>query len=171
MRLHILGIALILSLGVAINARADEPRESNRHDSQLNGIWILKTIETGGNKVEGDGLPERMRGTTRTIDGTQMILSRGGGTRQLKLTIAVDTSRKPKQLDVTAQKNGKTRVQKCIYEIKNGTLRIAENPSERPESFKTDRSTRTMVTTYARKNERRSTQAQDAEPSDEPKSR
>lgn len=171
MRLHILGIVFIFSLCVVINARADEPQESNRHDSQLDGVWVLKSIETGGNIVEGDGMPERMRGTTRTIDGTQMILSRGGGTRQLKLTIAVDTSGKPKQMDISAVRNGETRVLKCIYEIKNGTLRIAEDATERPESFKSDRSTRTMVTTYTRKNERRSTQPKDAEPRDEPKSR
>lgn len=155
---HVLGITFIFFLCVVVNARADKPQESNRHDPQLDGIWVLKSIETGGDKVEGDGMPERMQGTTRTIDGTQMILSRGGGTRQLKLTITVDTSRKPRQMDISSQRNGKTRVLKCIYELKNGVLRIAENASERPESFKTDRSARTMVTTYARKEERRGTQ-------------
>ncbi|QEG42746.1 TIGR03067 domain-containing protein [Roseimaritima ulvae] len=164
MRLDVLGIVLIFSLCVAVNARADKPQQSNRHDSQLDGVWVLKSIETGGSIVDGDGMPERMLGTTRTIDGTQMILSRGGGTRQMTLTIAVDTSGKPKQMDISAERNGKTRVVKCIYEIKKGTLRLAENATERPESFKTDRSTRTMVTTYTRKNERPGTQSEDSEP-------
>ena len=100
-----------------------------------------------------------------------MVLSRGGGTRQLNLSIVVDTSRKPKHLDITAERNGKSRVLKCIYEIKDGMLRIAENTAERPDSFKTDTSTRTMVTTYTRKNNPAHQQTEDAEPSDEPKSR
>lgn len=165
------GIAVIFSLCVAVNASADKPGESNRHDLRLNGVWILQSIETGGRKIEGEDMPERMRGTTRTIDKTQMILSRGGGTRQQKLTLAVDTSAKPKQMDISAQSNGRTRVLKCIYEIKDDILRIAENTSDRPQSFKTDKSTRTMVTTYARKKEHRGKQTEVAESGKEPESR
>ncbi|QDV23841.1 hypothetical protein Q31a_21470 [Aureliella helgolandensis] len=167
LRLHILGIVCVFFLCVAFNARADTLQESNRHDSQLDGVWVLESIEKGGITVEGDGMPERMRGTTRTIDGAEMILSRGGGTRQLKLTISVDTSPKRKRMDISAVRDGQTRVLKCIYEIKDGTLRIAENATERPVSFHTAKSTRTMVTTYVRKSEGGSPAVKDSEPSDE----
>ncbi|MGB7346322.1 MAG: TIGR03067 domain-containing protein [Pirellulaceae bacterium] len=170
MRLLIFGIVSVLFLCVAIDARADTPRESNRHDSQLDGIWVLKSIETGGITVEGDGMPDRMQGTTRTIEGGDMILSRGGGTRQMMLAIVVDTSAKPRQMDILAKRDGKTRVLKCIYEIKNDTLRIAENAMERPVTFKTDTSNRTMVTTYLRETQAGSNAVRDAVSSDQPKS-
>ena len=151
MNQRILGTAFIFSLCVVINARADKPIDANRLDSQLDGVWVLKSMQRGGEKVEGDDIPERMRGTTRTIKGTQMILSRGGGARQLKLTVTVDTSSKPKQMDISVQRDGKARVLKCIYEIKDDILKIAENVVERPESFTTQRSaSRTIVTIYAR---------------------
>ncbi|WP_419193946.1 TIGR03067 domain-containing protein [Novipirellula herctigrandis] len=164
-------VGVVFSLSVFVNAWADQPQESKRQDPQLDGVWLLKSIEKSGEKVEGDGLPERMRGTTRTIAGAEMVLSRGGGTRQLNLSIVVDTSRKPKHLDITAERNGKSRVLKCVYEIKDGMLRIAENATERPDSFKTDTSTRTMVTTYTRKSKPAHQQTREAEPSDQPTSR
>ncbi|XZE52534.1 TIGR03067 domain-containing protein [Planctomycetaceae bacterium SH139] len=167
MRTLFLGVLLSLS----VNAWADQPPETERQDSQLNGVWVLKSIERRGEKVEGDGLPERMRGTTRTIAGAEMVLSRGGGTRELRLSIDVNTSRKPKHMDITAERNGKTQVLECVYEIKDGMLRIAENTTERPDSFKTDSTTRTMVTTYTRKGKPPRQQTKDAEPSDQPKSR
>lgn len=148
---RIFGIALIFSSCVVINAHADTPIEANRLDAQLDGVWILKSMQRGGVKVEGDDIPVRMRGTKRTINGNQMTLARGGGNRQYKCTITVDTSTKPKQMDVSVERNGEVRVLKCIYAIKDGILRIAENDTERPQTFTTDRSeTRTMVSTYAR---------------------
>ena len=168
MKLPILGIVSVFTLCVAINARADTPQDSNRHDPKLDGVWVLKSIERGGTAVEGDSMPERMRGTTRTINGTEMILSRGGGTRQLKLAIAVDTSGKRKQMDISAVRDGNTRVLKCIYEIKGDVLRIAENATERPESFESAKSTtRTMVTTHVRKREGGTTEIKATEPSDQ----
>lgn len=147
-------IASIFSLCVVICAHADSPIEANRRDAQLDGVWILKSMQRGGEKLEGDGIPVRMRGTKRTIKGNQMTLARGGDPRQLKCTITVDVSANSNQMDISVERDGKVRVLKCIYEIKEGNLTIAENDMERPETFATDRSTpRTMVTTYARQSE------------------
>ncbi|WP_261344895.1 TIGR03067 domain-containing protein [Novipirellula artificiosorum] len=134
-----------------LNAHADTPIEAHRLDARLDGVWILNSMQRGGEKVEGDDLPVRMRGTTRTIKGNQMILARGGAPRQLKCTITVDTSTKPHQMDISVEKDGKVQVLKCIYEIKEDQLRIAENVTGRPETFTPDPSaTRTLVTTYVR---------------------
>ena len=148
---RVFGIASIFFLCVGFHAHAETPIESNRLDARLDGVWILKSMQRGGEKIEGDDIPVRMRGTKRTIKGTKMTLARGGDPRQLKCTITLDTSTKPKQMDVSVERKGKVRVLKCIYEIKDGILRIAENDMDRPDTFTTDRSApRTMVTTYTK---------------------
>ena len=119
---RVFGIASIFFLCVGFHAHAETPIESNRLDARLDGVWILKSMQRGGEKIEGDDIPVRMRGTKRTIKGTKMTLARGGDPRQLKCTITVDTSTKPKQMDVSVEREGKVRVLKCIYEIKDGAI-------------------------------------------------
>ena len=144
-------ILAVVTFPLAMVTLAEKPTTPDGLDKQLDGVWVLSSMERKGVKIEGDELPQRMRGSSRTFKGTKMILSRGGGTRQLRLDIKVDVTSNPKTMDVSSTKGGETKVMKCIYEIKDGKLRLAESDSERPKSFKTDPTKRTLVTTYKRK--------------------
>ena len=151
---RVVGLIGVFMLCVAFDAHADTPIEANGLDARLDGVWVLQSMERGGKKIENDDMPERMRGTKRTVNGNQMTIARGGGTRQLKCTMTVDTSTSPQQMDLSMERNGEALVLRCIYEIKNGVLKIAENNQERPKTFTTDRSsTRTLVSSYARPSE------------------
>lgn len=143
----VIAVSLSFSLGLGSIAKADEPTATPDQDVKtplLNGTWVVQAMEQVGMKLEGDKLPEPMRGLKRVFDKQQMIVKRLD--REYKCTFTVDDSKTPKHMDVTVKSEGRApRTMKCIYEIKQDTLRLAESKLDRPTSFKTDPTMRRVI--------------------------
>lgn len=135
-----------LVVGPAFLAHADPPAANQKDSkpSRLDGVWVIQSMEQIGMKLEGEDLPVRMRGMKRIFDQQQMTVKRLA--REYKCTFTVDNEKTPNHMDVILEGEGKTpRTLKCIYEIKDDTLRLAESSRERPTSFETDRTTRRVI--------------------------
>lgn len=145
----VLPVLLALSLGPAFVAHADPPVANQDQDAKpslLDGVWVVKSMEQVGMKLEGEKLPVPMRGMKRVFDKQRMTIKRLN--REYKCTFTVDNDKTPKHMDLVLESEGRApRTLKCIYEIKEDTLRLAESQQERPTSFETDRTMR-RITVY-----------------------
>lgn len=152
----VLTVSLAFSLVPAFLAYADPPAANQGQDAKpplLDGVWVVTSMEQVGMKLEGEKLPVPMRGMTRIFDKQRMTVKRLA--REYECTFTVDNDKTPKHMDVTLESEGKTpRTLKCIYEIKEDTLRLAESRQERPTSFATDRTRRRIIVyTFTRQKE------------------
>ena len=55
----------------------------------------------------------------------------------MKGTFTIDPAKKPKELDLTFQRDGKTVKARCIYELGEGTWMFCYADMARPTEFKT----------------------------------
>ena len=152
----VLAVLSAFSLVSAFVAHADPPaanQDPEEKPSLLDGAWVVQSMEQVGMKLEGEELPVPMRGMTRIFDKQRMTVKRFD--REYNCTFTVDNDKTPKHMDVQLRSEGKApRTLKCIYEIKEDTLRLAESGQERPTSFETDRTMRRIIVyTFTRQKE------------------
>jgi len=149
-------VLFAFSLGPGLVTHADPPIAKQDQEAKrplLDGVWVVQSMEQVGMKLEGEELPDSMRGMKRIFDKQRMTVKRRD--REFKCTFTVDDDESPKHMDVTLESKDKTRrTLKCIYEIKEDTLRLAESRGDRPTSFETDRTTRRIIVyTFTRQKE------------------
>jgi uncharacterized protein (TIGR03067 family) len=118
---------------------ADEPsKEAKKELELLQGKWIQVHSEYKG--TERIGRPGRDE-ITLTIKEDQWILYNETRERlECKLTINIDPSKEPKEIDLQSKIDGQERTNHCIYKLKEDTLTICgtNNGNERPKEFKTN---------------------------------
>src|SRR5437763_726741 len=104
------------------------------HDLEaLQGSWQLELQATDGQVVP----LETVRRTRLIIDGNRVSALIDGKPDGAICTIALDPSTGPKEWDRIVEYRGKKDLQKCIYELRGATLRLAvpSDFSERPQAF------------------------------------
>jgi uncharacterized protein (TIGR03067 family) len=108
---------------------ADEPaKDAKKELESLQGEWIQDTARVPYDEI------------TLTIKDDQWIIYNKTKERlERKLTIKVDPSKEPKEIDLQSKTGGKERTNHCIYKLKEDTLTICGtvNGNERPKEFKT----------------------------------
>jgi uncharacterized protein (TIGR03067 family) len=110
-------------------------------DMQLEGTWLLVSMEKGGKKKDLAG-----EGIYFIFGGGKLSLKKGDETKDG--TYKVDTSKKPRQIDMTVEQKGIN----GVYEIKDGTLRmcVAEAGDPRPTAFKVAEDSKAMLISFSR---------------------
>lgn len=153
-------VLFAFSLCVPLFAYADSPSSKEDRKAKpptLEGAWVIHSMEQVGRVLEGDKLPATMRDMKRVFEKERLTIKNRD--REYTCTFTVKNNTTPKHMDVTIASDGrKPRTLKCIYEIKDGKLRLAESRDERPESFKTDRTMRRIIV-YTFSREKKGTKA------------
>jgi uncharacterized protein (TIGR03067 family) len=145
---------LVVSLAFAIVVWGGDVKSKNvmNANDNLDGTWQVSAAELGGKKW-----PEELCKMTRLIlDGQNYTVMVGDAPD--KGTIKVDSSAKPKSIDVTGTEGpNKGKTFPAIYELgkdKDGgdTLRICYDLSgqSRPTEFKSTEGTKLFLVTYTR---------------------
>ena len=128
---------LALGLLIGIPTKADD----------LDGVWKPVEGELGGTK-----LPEAFLSNLRLELGKGKYVLKGAESPDSG-TIVVDSSKKPKTMDVLGGDGpNKGKTFPCIYELDGDTLRICYDLSgkKRPAEFKTLKDTKLYLVTYKR---------------------
>lgn len=111
---------------------------------ELNGTWVVKSGEIGGNK-----LPEEMSSKMKlTIkDNTFETVVMG---RTDEGDLKIDTDSKPMSMDITITKgSGKGTTLKCIFKLENDELIVCYAvEGDRPDKFETDEKNKWLLLTY-----------------------
>jgi uncharacterized protein (TIGR03067 family) len=121
-------------VGLLIGA-GNAGQDADKHDKDSEGVvglWRIVSHEKGGEKVAA----ERFKDTKIFFhaDGKLTVMEEG---KQLELTFKLHAAKKPKQIDVTAKKDGQDEVHKGIYVLHKNELKIciSRAPDERPTEF------------------------------------
>jgi len=127
-------LAVGLVLGIS-QARADDKRDNEK----LKGEWSLVSLERNG---ESEKVTEASEDYIKLkIEGNNLIYSLYVFKHfvEIKATFAVDSSKKPKTIDITFKEGDKDgEVRKGFYELDGDTLKIclgSPQASERPAEF------------------------------------
>ena len=148
--------SLLAATAARLQAEIDLVRERGGDDllQELQGVWILESMEMSGIKREGDELPVRFRDMRQSIKGDHMTVSRIDN-KMYECVLTVKGETEPKQLDiVSTDDQGESRTAKWIYKIADGKLIIAEGingTKTRPTSFETGPNIPTKVSTFTLK--------------------
>ncbi len=145
--------SLLSATAARLQAEIDLVREGDGDVllQELQGVWILESMEMAGIQREGDELPERFREMQQSIKGDRMTVTRIDN-KKYECVLTVNGETEPKQLDVlSTDDQGKSRTAKWIYKIADGKLIIAEGKTTRPTSFETGPNIATKVSTFALK--------------------
>jgi uncharacterized protein (TIGR03067 family) len=122
-------------LMVAYLLACNQPGDRSKNEpTALEGTWQLESQETDGQMVP----KEVAQMTQLIIQGNQFSTLIGGKPDGATVTFTIDASKNPKELDRTAEYQGKKTVWKSIYELSEDTLRMAAfypNRDERPKAF------------------------------------
>ena len=122
-------------LMVAYLLACDQHRDRiTKELTALEGTWQLESQETDGEMVPQPAVQM----TQLIIQGNTFSTLIGGKPDGATVTFTVDASTNPKELDRTAEYQGKRTVWKSIYELKEYSLRMAvfyPNRDERPKAF------------------------------------
>jgi uncharacterized protein (TIGR03067 family) len=115
--------------------------QAGKGDKQLEGTWLLVSVEKGGKKQDKSG-----DNFTVAFSGGKLHLKKKDETKDGTYTI--DPSKKPKHIDMSV--DGENVL--GIYEVKDGTLRIcgAGQGEPRPTEFKAPEGARVMILTFSR---------------------
>ncbi len=135
---------LMLSLMLAFSLAWSD---GTKHAEGLNGTWLPATAELGGKPF-----PEEFRKITRLmIDGERYTVTVGDQID--RGTVKLDSSAKPKALDITGTEGpNKGKTIPAIYERDGDTLRVCYDLSgqSRPKEFKTTEGSLLFLVTYQR---------------------
>jgi uncharacterized protein (TIGR03067 family) len=104
--------------------------------AKLDGVWVAKSVEIGGNKIPDEDL-KNFPGPL-TIKGDKWTLK--FGERQQTGTFTADAAKKPAQMDVKPSDGpnaGKTL--RAIYQLDGDTMKVCYAPAgqDRPTTFDT----------------------------------
>ena len=133
--------AVALVLGVAATGLAGG---GDKDKEKLQGKWVMTGVKFGGKDVD---IPKDKGQVVITFSGDKVTYQEGDKPAE-EGTYKLDTSKKPKQIDVTKKesKDGKGKDEmKGIYSLEGDTLKIGfafqvkkdkeEPPAMRPSSF------------------------------------
>ncbi len=136
-------VAIILIISCSSTGWTDDSKDKEA----IEGTWLPSTAELAGNKF-----PDEVRKSIKLVikDGKYTVTV---GQVPDAGTAKLDTSAKPKALDITGTEGpnkGKTIF--AIYELDGDTLRVCYDLSgkSRPTEFKTKEGTQLFLVTYKR---------------------
>ena len=143
-------LALSIALPVFILFQAPNAEDAAKKDlAAMQGPWILTGLEADGK----DAAPAKLEGTTLTIKGDIYLLKTKSQSHEVRLKL--DASKAPKHVNMTFLDGAnKDKTLEGIYEVKDGTLRIARGllpDQRRPEQFATWPNTSYFVMTWTKK--------------------
>ncbi len=148
------GVILVLACSRVSFSQERSQREGDLLLQELQGDWILESVEMAGMKREGEQLPIRFRGMKQSIRGDRVTVTRVDG-KSFECRLTLNAATEPKQLDMVmiaaGENQSKSRTAKCIYKIADGKLIMAEGKTSRPTSFETGPDTSAKVSTFTRK--------------------
>ncbi len=135
-------LPLLISFCVVAAAPADD-----KDIKALNGTWAPQSGEFGGNKF-----PDEILKTIKLEikDGMYTVTA---GKEVDKGTAKIDSSKKPKQMDIVGTEGpNKGKTFPAIYELDGDTLKVCYDLSgkERPKAFKSEAGTMVFLVTYKR---------------------
>jgi uncharacterized protein (TIGR03067 family) len=113
----------------------------------LEGTWIPSAAE-----IAGQPFPEELRKKTKLVVAGDKYTVHVGDTVD-RGTVKIDTSKKPKTMDIIgAEGPNKGKTFLAIYELNGDTLRVCYNlgGKERPAEFKTTKDSLVFLATYQR---------------------
>jgi uncharacterized protein (TIGR03067 family) len=113
----------------------------------LEGTWIPSAAE-----IAGQPFPEDLRKKTKLVVAGDKYTVHVGDTVD-RGTVKIDTSKKPKTMDIIgAEGPNKGKTFLAIYELNGDTLRVCYNlgGKERPAEFKTTKDSLVFLATYQR---------------------
>jgi uncharacterized protein (TIGR03067 family) len=126
--LCLFGVAALLLVA------ADDRDEAKKEIERFEGTWTYVSLEIEGNKAPQDSY----KGAKLVIKGDKFTAHQGE--EVLHGTFKVDTSKKPKTIDVTFSDGpDKGKIMRGIYELDNDTYKvcIAMPGKDRPAKFET----------------------------------
>jgi uncharacterized protein (TIGR03067 family) len=136
-------LMLTLMLAFSVTSWSDDAKGNDG----LDGTWLPATAELGGKPF-----PEEFRKITRlVIEGDRYRVTVGDQVDQG--TVKLDSSAKPKALDITGTEGpNKGKTIPAIYERDGDTLRVCYDLSgqSRPKEFKTTEGSLLFLVTYQR---------------------
>ena len=140
--LHHFSLAIIVGLSCVALANADD-----KDSKALNGTWAPQSGEFAGAKF-----PDEILKTLKLEikDGKYTVTA---GKETDKGTAKIDSSKKPKEMDVVGTDGpNKGKTFPAIYELDGDTLKVCYDLSgkERPKAFKTESGTMVFLVTYKR---------------------
>jgi uncharacterized protein (TIGR03067 family) len=106
--------------------------KKDKDEEKILGAWTIVSQEKGGEKVAEEKFKDVK--VLFHADGKLTVMEGG---KQLELTFKLDPAKKPKEIDVTAKKDGQDEVHKGIYVLDKNTLKIciSRAPDARPTEF------------------------------------
>jgi uncharacterized protein (TIGR03067 family) len=137
MRRKVLAVLVVVLLIGAGNA-GQGTEKKDKDEEKILGAWTIVSQEKGGEKV-----PEEKFKDVKVLfhaDGKLTVMEGG---KQLELTFKLRPAKKPKEIDVTAKKDGQDEVHKGIYELDKNNLKIciSRAADARPTEFATQAGT------------------------------
>jgi uncharacterized protein (TIGR03067 family) len=122
---------------VGLSLAADEPPKEDPRKTELEGNWIIVSVQVAGQKVETPAGKVEIRGDSITfkVKGQQ---------EDVKATFKLDPLAKPRTIDTVSPKN---QIERGIYELKGNVLRLCVSPPglDRPLDFVSSPQTRATL--------------------------
>lgn len=135
-------ITMALAAGLMLAAAPAPKTDAERDAEKLQGAWRLVSWEQGGKQFEV------AEGRTWVFDKDTVTL-KGGGQAQAKATFKLDTSRKPRAMDLSYTEPDteeyKGRRSLAIYQVDKEALKVCSvraGDGDRPTEFATKEGTR-----------------------------
>jgi uncharacterized protein (TIGR03067 family) len=126
-------VGLMLLVVVAPSVGQEKPQDQTAKDAEaLKGKWEITSSEFEGQSAKDAYRP----GTVIVIEGDELYFT-DGFTKSPKAKFKLDTSTKPKSIDVGVGK-GEKKAAKGIYSLDKDTLKLCLSlDGDRPKEFKT----------------------------------
>jgi uncharacterized protein (TIGR03067 family) len=112
-------IIVAVSLLVAADAKEDAVKTDLK---KLQGHWKLVSAVVDGKKLSADLIKDR--GDRIEIEGEKYTY-RGLVIREM--TLALDPTKNPKEIDLTQRRGDQTKVWRAIYEVDGDTLKVCRH--------------------------------------------
>jgi len=135
---------LFVALSLSCLSRGDDAKDEAK---SMEGTWLASTAELAGEKF-----PDEVRKSIKLVIGAGKYTVTVGKNSD-RGTVKVDSSKKPKEIDITGTEGpnkGKTIL--AIYEKTGDTLQVCYDLSgkARPSEFKTSKENNRFLVTYKR---------------------
>jgi len=148
-KLIVLPITCVLLVGAfGAPGGAGDKDDANKADMKLlQGIWLMQSFESNGNPLPA----EQAQKIKVTVNGDKYIVDLGD--RQFEATFTIDSTKKPKHIDVTMVMDEQKAVTLGIYDVTKYTFKICrtmEAGRDRPTEFKTKEGSATVMAVYQR---------------------
>jgi uncharacterized protein (TIGR03067 family) len=134
-----------MCLGLSIQTvSAQNKEQADKELALIQGSWQVTSFTEDGNKKD----ESETANVQLVIKGNALTLVGMGDDKQA--TIKIDSSKKPKQIDIFPEGGGPEKIA-CIYELTADTLKVcgaADGP--RPTEFKSEAGSNTVLVQFKR---------------------